>query len=125
MAVETFLPGRECWIMNVFKYLLLKTACLLATVSVTGCLVTFEETAAIAEIEIDSPPPAPPKVVVSCPPRPSAHHVWIGGHHIVNSGTWVWVHGHWAKPPRKDAVWMPCHTRRKSEIWVWTPGYWY
>ena len=111
--------------MDVFKYLLLSTACLFITFSGAGCLVTFEETRAITEIEIDSPPPAPPQVAVSCPSRPSAHHVWIGGHHIVSSGTWVWVHGHWAKSPRKGAVWMPCHTRRRSEIWVWTPGYWY
>ena len=104
---------------------LLYAACLLVTVFATGCIVTFEETAAIAEIEIDSPPPPPPsKIVVTRPTRPSRHHIWIGGHHIVHSGTWVWIHGHWARPPHTGAVWMPCHTRRKSEIWIWTPGYW-
>ncbi len=110
--------------MRVIKCLL-NAACLLAAVSVAGCIVTFEETATIEKIEIDSPPPVAPAVVATPPTRPGRHHVWIGGHHIVSSGAWVWVHGHWAKPPHGGTTWMPCHTRRRSEIWVWTPGYWF
>ena len=113
--------------MKVLKYLF-NAACLLTAVSVTGCIVTFEEAATVEveQIEIESPPPlAPSEVIVTRPARPSKHHIWIGGHHIVTSGTWVWVHGHWARPPHGGAAWMPCHTRRKSEVWIWTPGYWF
>lgn len=113
--------------MKVLKCLL-NITCLFIAVSLAGCIVTFEEatTIEVEEIEIDyPPPPAPPEVVVTRPARPSRHHVWIGSHHIVSSGTWVWVHGHWAKPPHSNAAWMPCHTRRKSELWVWAPGYWF
>ena len=110
--------------MDLRRYLL-SVMCLLIMGVVTGCLVTFEDNGAIVDIEIDSPPPPPPpQVVLIRPARPSPHHVWIGGHHIVTSGTWVWVRGHWAKPPHNRATWMPCHTRQKNKIWVWTPGYW-
>jgi hypothetical protein len=122
-----FVRRKEHQIMNVSKFVL-NTACLLATFLAPGCII-ISETAdvEIDEIEIDSPPPEAPTEVVTRPARPTRHHVWIGGHHIVHAGTWVWVwvHGHWAKPPHREAERMPCHTRRKSEIWVWTPGYWF
>lgn len=110
--------------MKVFTCLL-NAACLFTTLSLAGCVITFEETATIAEIEIENPPPPAPTEAAVRPDRPSRQHVWVRGHHIVTSGTWIWVPGHWAKPPHRGQTWMPCHTRRKSEIWVWTPGYWF
>jgi len=120
-----FVRRKEHQTMNVCRCLL-NTTCLFAVFFASGCIIISGETVEveIEEIEIDSPPPEAPTEVVARPARPGRHHVWIGGHHIVHAGTWVWVHGHWVRPPHEGATWMPCHTRRKSEIWVWTPGYW-
>lgn len=106
---------------------LLNVAYLFAAILASGCIAIpgRPATVEVEEIEIDSPPPAaPPKVLVTRPAAPSKHHVWIGGHHVAQSGAWVWVPDHWTKPPQKGATWMPCHTRRKGEAWVWTSGYW-
>jgi hypothetical protein len=112
--------------MDVLKCLL-DTAFLVVAVLASGCIIIGGDTAAVEveECEIDGPPPSStPTVVVTRPPAPSRRHVWIGGHHVVRSGCWLWVEGHWAKPPHKDAQWMPCHTRRNGETWIWTSGYW-
>ena len=112
--------------MDVLKCLM-DAACLVVAVLASGCVVIGGEAATveIEEIEIDSPPPtSAPTIIVTRPAAPSRHHIWIGGHHVARCGSWVWVHGHWAKPPHRGAAWMPCHTRRKDESWVWTSGYW-
>ena len=107
---------------------LLYIVCCLAEVTVSGCIVVSGKSreVEVAEIEIGCPPPPPPPmVIVSRPPRPSRFHVWIEGHHVVRSGIWVWVHGHWARPVRRGAVWAHGHTRRSGDVWIWSPGHWY
>ncbi len=113
--------------MNGLKCLLYIICCL-AVVVVSGCVVVSGEPLDIEveEIEIGCPPPPPPPmVIVTRPSRSSRFHIWIEGHHVVRSGTWVWVHGHWARPVRRGAVWAPGHTRRSGRVWIWSPGYWH
>jgi hypothetical protein len=118
---------REQWIMNSVKYLLYIN-CFFAVVFVSGCIVVSDRPIAVEveEIEIGCPPPPPPPmVIVKRPPRPSRFHIWIEGRHIVRSGKWVWVSGHWARPARSGATWVPGHTRRSREVWIWRPGRWH
>ena len=113
--------------MNGFKYLLC-TICIFAVVFECGCVIRpapirVVDVEGIVEIDF-GPPPAPATVIVSRPRRPSKVHIWIDGHHVVRSGRWVWVKGHWAKPQRGSAVWVPDHARRRGKAWRWTPGHW-
>jgi hypothetical protein len=113
--------------MKGIKYLLSGT-CLVAVVLLSGCIVISDGPipgpVVVEEIEIGCAPPPPPPVIVTRPPRPSRFHIWIEGHHAVRSGMWVWIHGHWERPPRRSAVWVRGHARRRGDIWVWAPGHW-
>jgi hypothetical protein len=104
---------------------LLCVFCLVTIVYMPGCIVVSGEPFAIEEIEIDVAPPPEPVVVVTRPPRPSGIHVWIGGHFIVETGRWVWVEGHWARPRHRGARWVPPRTRRKGSHWGYRPGHWH
>jgi hypothetical protein len=114
--------------MNIKKYLL-SGVCLIAVVLVSGCIVVSDEfgpgPVVVDEVEIGCAPPPPPAVIVTRPPRPSGFHLWIEGHYAVHSGAWVWIHGHWERPPRRSAVWVRGHARRRGEVWVWAPGHWH
>ena len=100
--------------------------CFIAIFVITGCIVVSRHPGVVEveEIEIGFPPPPPPVVVVERPARPSRYHVWIEGHHVVQSGSWVWIGGHWARPNRRGAVWVPGHTRHSERGWYWRPGHW-
>ena len=112
--------------MNALKCFLYIT-CLLGVVVVSGCVIVSGEPVAVEveEIEIGFPPPPPPMVVVTRPAPPTRFHIWIGGHHVVRSGKWVWVEGYWVRPIRRGASWVPAHTRRSGEVWMWRPGHWH
>ena len=106
---------------------LLCIVCFLAVIAISGCVVVSHEPNAVEvqEVEIGFPPPPPPVVVVTRPAPPSGFHVWIEGHYVVRSGSWVWVGGRWARPDRRGAVWVPGHTRRGERSWHWRPGHWH
>jgi hypothetical protein len=113
--------------MSGLKQFLFVT-CILVFIVVSGCVVVPGGPVAVEveEIEIGfPPPPPPPMVIVTRPPRPSRFHIWIEGHHVVRSGTWVWVKGHWTRPVRRGAAWVPSHTRRNGKVWIWRPGHWH
>ena len=113
--------------MNGLKCLLY-IICFFAIAVLPGCIVVSGEPIAVEveAIEIGfPPPPPPPMVVVERPARPGRFHVWIEGHHVVQSGRWVWVGGHWARPVRRGAKWVPGHTRRSGEVWIWRSGCWH
>ena len=113
--------------MNGLKCLLYIN-CFLVVIVISGCVVVSGEPVAVEvhEIEIGfPPPPPPPMIVVTRPARPSGFHIWIEGHYVVRSGSWVWVGGHWARPVRRGATWVPGHTRRNGEIWIWRSGHWH
>ena len=112
-------------IMNGLKGFLY-IICFIAIVILSGCVVVSRGPNAVevGEVEIGFPPPPPPAVVVR-PAPPSRFHVWIDGHYVVRSGSWVWVGGHWARPSRRGAVWVPGHTRRGERSWHWRPGHWH
>lgn len=112
--------------MNSMKYFL-SGICLLVIVFCSGCVVVSDGPfPVVEEIEIGCAPPLPPAtVIIDRPPRPSGFHIWIEGHHVVRAGTWVWVSGHWERPPHRHMAWVRGHARRRGEVWFWSPGHWH
>jgi len=75
-----------------------------------------------AEIIVDTPPPPPqPEVITE---RPSALHVWVGGHWTWRLGKHAWVSGRWATAPRPNAVWVGPRWEPRHGRYVYIPGYW-
>lgn len=55
---------------------------------------------------------------------PSPRHVWIEEDWEPRGGSYVFVGGHWAEPPRPHAVWVGGHWRRGPRGWMWARGHW-
>lgn len=115
--------------MSGIKHLV-SGVCLLMMVLGSGCIVISDGPVpgpvVVEEIEIGYPPPPPPEtVIITRPPRPTGFHIWIEGHYVVRSGAWVWVHGHWERPPRRNKVWVRSHAMRRGDVWCWSPGHWH
>jgi len=67
----------------------------------------------------------PPMLVEEPPPPPFFDAVWIGGFWVWQ-GTWVWDHGRWAEPPRRNCHWGPSVLRaskRRGHLHHWTLGH--
>jgi len=71
------------------------------------------------------PPPAPKEEVVVTRP-PHRGWVWIPGNYEWRSRhhKYVWVKGHWIKPPRAHAVWIPGRWEQRNNEWVYFEGRW-
>ena len=69
-------------------------------------------------IQIGTPPP--PVIVEHRWAPPYRGAVWIPGHHEWIRGTWVWVGGYYAYPPRRGDVWV--HARYRNGYYY--PGHW-
>jgi hypothetical protein len=81
-------------------------------------------------------PPAPAQVIVVrqpppplrgevVPPRPSAEVVWVPGYYSPQGSAWIWVGGHYERPPRRGAVWVPPrHEVRGSDRVEVSLGFW-
>lgn len=74
--------------------------------------------------EGDVAPATPAALHEERPTAPSSAHVWIAGHHARRDGQWVWMHGHYAVPPRADDVWVPGHWVGHLRGYVWIGGGW-
>ena len=69
------------------------------------------------------PPPPPPRYAMGVAPRPG--WVYCEGFYDLRGGrNWVWVPGHWAKPPRVRAVWVPGAWTPYRNGWQFRRGYW-
>ncbi len=55
---------------------------------------------------------------------PTPRHVWIDEDWEPRNGTYVFVGGRWAEPPRPRAAWVPGHWARRRHGDVWIPGHW-
>jgi hypothetical protein len=74
---------------------------------------------------IDTPPLRPPLPNAEQPgPLPRAGVVWISGYHRWNSGSYVWIPGHYEVPPRPRAVWVPHRWMHRHGQWILVEGYW-
>ncbi|MBV9828248.1 MAG: YXWGXW repeat-containing protein [Alphaproteobacteria bacterium] len=69
-------------------------------------------------------PPAPQ--IETAPPAPAPTAVWQEGHWSWNPERqlYVWMHGHYAEPPRVHAAWLPGRFVERPGGWVWEEGHW-
>lgn len=70
-------------------------------------------------VTVPPPPPRVDTVVVA----PGPGYVWIGGNWVWN-GRWVWVAGHWGRPPYPHAIWVPGFWHRGTHGWYRRSGHW-
>jgi hypothetical protein len=71
-----------------------------------------------------APPPPPAEAVPPPPPGPRGAMVWLPGHWQWARHGYVWVGGHYARPPRHRARWVPEHWEQRPHRWVLVPGHW-
>ena len=64
-------------------------------------------------IRIERRPPPPPGVVI-----------WIDGYWHVDRGKYVWMAGHYEKPPHAKAVWIASHYDKGPQGYEYHPGHW-
>jgi hypothetical protein len=69
-------------------------------------------------------PTCPPPQVETPPPAPFAGATWIGGRYDWNGLTWVWLSGHYERPPELGTVWVPPAQIAVSGTLVVRPGRW-
>ena len=75
-------------------------------------------------LNIQVGPPPPPREEVL--PRPHGNVIWIDGYYRwhPHRHAYVWVRGHWERPPRPRSVWVPGRWERRNGEWVNYPGHW-
>ena len=68
---------------------------------------------------------APPPIVVEERGRPPERdYVWVDGYHRWDGGRYVWVPGHWDRPPHPHAHWVAHHWVHHHDGWVLVEGHW-
>ena len=73
------------------------------------------------EIVVGEAPPPP--IVEEVYAAPAPDFIWIGGYWSW-TGAWVWVPGHYARPPHAGAVWVAGGWHARGRSWVWAGGHW-
>ena len=67
----------------------------------------------------------PPVAIVEHPgPPPGAGFIWLAGYHRWDGARYVWVPGHYERPPRPHAVWVPHHYEHRAGGYVLIEGHW-
>jgi hypothetical protein len=88
-----------------------------------GFAVAATALPAVAQVYVTVAPPAP--IVETRPAMPHAGWVWVGGYYRWNGYRYVWVGGHWVRPPHGGAVWIPGHWVQNAHgRWFWRAGHW-
>ena len=75
-----------------------------------------------AQVAIRIGPPAPIVEERGVPPGPG--FVWIDGYHRWDGDHYVWVHGHWERPPHPGGHWVAHRWVRRHGEWVMIEGHW-
>src|SRR5215470_2936743 len=73
------------------------------------------------------PPPAPtpaPASVLNMAEMDADRRAWIAGLFRWDGSEYVWVPGHWERPPQPRAVWVNGVWKHDRRGWYWVPGYW-
>jgi hypothetical protein len=83
---------------------------------------TLIPAASFAQVVIRIGPPAP--IVEVRPAPPERGFVWVDGYHRWDGARYVWVPGHWDRPPHPGARWVAHHWVRRHGEWVLIEGHW-
>jgi hypothetical protein len=95
---------------------------LLSRIALLSAVVLAFSFSASSQIYVRVRPVAP---VIVRPAPPSPAHVWIGEEWEPRGGSYAYVGGHWAVPPRRGYVWVPGGWRRHGRDGeMWTRGHW-
>ena len=74
-----------------------------------------------AQVIVAPPPPPPTEVVYA---RPSRFHVWVPGFWAWRGGRYVWIAGHWERPPHGRRGWAEPRWERRGGNYVFIEGHW-
>jgi hypothetical protein len=78
--------------------------------------------AAAQRVYIRVAPPAP--IVEVRAASPGVGFVWVAGFHRWSANRYVWVPGHWERPPHPRAVWVPGRWHHARRGWYYGDGHW-
>ncbi len=84
--------------------------------------LTFCPVASFAQFVIRVGPPAP--IYENPGPPPERGFVWVSGYHQYQGDHYVWVPGHYDRPPHHGARWAPHHWVHRHGQWVLVEGHW-
>jgi hypothetical protein len=68
--------------------------------------------------------PPPPQAEAVPPPPGGPYVVWQPGRWRWNGVQYVWIPGHYARPPYARAVWVPGRWVLVRGRWIWRDGHW-
>jgi hypothetical protein len=95
---------------------------LTAAIILTGSLAMTACAGASGRVYVRSgPPPLRAEVVAR---SPGADYVWVPGYYAYERGGYVWVAGHYERPPRARARWVRPHWERDRRGWYFVEGHW-
>jgi hypothetical protein len=95
-----------------------RIAVLLGACALAGCGGGYYR----AGVVIGPPPPPPVYGAVGYAPGPG--YVWTDGFYDLRGGRWVWVNGHWARPPYRGGRWVRPYWDRHGRGYRFHRGYW-
>jgi hypothetical protein len=75
-----------------------------------------------ARVYVPLPPPLPVVSVRPAPPAPG--FVWVSGYHRWDGRGYVWVPGHWSRPPYAHARYSRATWRHDRRGWYFVAGTW-
>lgn len=96
----------------------------LTAVFASGCLVgrgAWGSSWGAPEPVFAAQPPPAPISAVGPVGAGAPGHAWVDGHYDFRNGQYVWVNGHWERPPQPGWAWQQpaWHDNR------WNPGFWH
>ncbi len=90
------------------------------TLVVSGCVIN-EPDAPPRGVVVSGPPPAP---LADAPPaRPAADAVWVGGYWHWTGMQYVWIPGHWDRPPPGRQWHKPTYSLQEGR-YIYESGGW-
>jgi hypothetical protein len=92
-------------------------------VALLGALVTVAPACAErGRLYVRFGPPAPIVEVREVAPGPE--FIWIDGYHRWDGNGFIWIRGHWERPPYRRAVWERGHWEQDRRGWFFVDGRW-
>jgi len=84
-----------------------------------------ESGSTVSTIVVAPNPPPPPRAEAR-PAAPGPEMVWMSGHWSwkPEAGSYAWIEGKYAMPPRPRAAWLPGSWTQHPDGWVWEEGRW-